>query len=62
MHTVVCVVEHRDQFIHDLRCEEMIEELTALITHVGALMRKSFSNRGRASSPQLNNARWAFLA
>jgi len=41
----VRVIEHRDQVIHRLWNEEVIEKLTAPITHIRAVMPKTLSYR-----------------
>jgi hypothetical protein len=48
---MIRIVEHPDQIVHDLGHQEMIEELTAPITYVGALMPKSFANRRESVEP-----------
>jgi hypothetical protein len=39
----VRISEHRNQIVHELRHEEMIEKLTAPKAHIGAVMPKTFS-------------------
>ena len=38
----VRISEHRNQIVHELRHEEMIEKLTAPKAHIGAVMPKTF--------------------
>ena len=39
----VRISEHRNQVVHDLRHEEVIEKLTAPKAHISAVMPKTFS-------------------
>ena len=39
----VRISEHRNQIVHELRHEEMIEKMTAPKAHIGAVMPKTFS-------------------
>ena len=41
--TTVRISEHRNQVVHDLRHEEVIEKLTAPKAYIGAVMPKTFS-------------------
>ena len=49
------VIEHRNQVVHHLWHEEVVEKLTAPITHIGVVMPKALSycsKRSKAASQQ----------